>query len=279
MYDTLMWPLRRVLADERNDPSVFGLLFLLAAVFGLSVWLVPTAFWIDALPFLENTTLQWLARYGMLSQPFAVWWTAVATATRNPRVAPWPMIKGFAILQSAGLVLAWLSQIDDMVVSMATALAGTIYMWRVKAVRGENHRASPLGWRYETQLVTVLVGIVATFVLLQPLVQYTYVPTLEYYEVMLRVALGPVMFWQIRAIWHMTVRAFREVCDLRSYTLANQLLYATLQASGFVLSVSAGDRFLAYAMLISLPGVFLTYGIAKVKEVRWGGRIRVASAE
>ena len=257
-----------------KDPVAFWLMVVLFAVFVALCLLLDPQHLMRSIPVLFSPLILKLAAYGMLAQIFAVWSQAIATATKNPNNLKWESVNGFLLLQFIGGLLAWWSQMESVFVSMVIAFFGSCYIAVAKLKRTDQSKAK-IGPPLYVQLGFVWFGLPAIFIALLKLVTIWWAGTDPVsWAGTATMIVGPLMFFQVRAIWYIAISAVREKDNISGFSLLGQFLLLTLQFSGTILSIHAENVFLGYAMALSLVSTVITISTLLIKRYRWGGLLR-----
>jgi len=254
-----------------KDPVAFWLMVLLFTIFaGLCLWVDPQQFK-RSTPGLFSPLVLKFAAFGMLGQVFAVWSQAIATATKNPNNLKWESVSGFLLLQIIGGLLAWWSQMESVFVSMVIAFFGSCYIAVAKLKRADQSKPR-IGPPLYVQLGFVWLGLPVIFVALLKLVTMWWAGSDPApWAGTATLIVGPLMFFQVRAIFYIAISAVREKDNISGFSLVAQFLLLTLQFSGTILSIHAENIFLGYAMALSLVSSVITISTLLLKRFRWGG--------
>jgi hypothetical protein len=211
------------------------------------------------------------AEYGMMAQFFAVGSQAVATATNNPNNIKWESVSGFLLLQFVGGLLAWWSQMESVFVSMVITFFGSCYI-AVAKLKRTNPTQPRIGPSSFVQLGFVWLGLPVIYIVLLKLVTiwWTGIEPAPWAGTATLVV-GPLMFFQVRAIWYIAISVAREKENISGFSFLSQLMLLTLQLSGTILSINAENVFLGYAMALSVVSTVITIFILILKRHQWGG--------
>ena len=212
-----------------------------------------------------------LTEIGMMAQFFAVWSQAIATATSNPNNIKWESVNSFLLLQFVGGLLAWWSQMESVFVSMVMTFFGSCFVAWAKLKRTD--QTSPaIGPSPKVQIAFVWIGLpVIYLILLQLVTQWWSGSEPASWAATATLVVGPLMFFQVRAIWYIAISALREMDNISGFSMMGQYLLLTLQISGTILSISAENVFLGYAMALSAVSTVITISTLLVKRYRWRG--------
>lgn len=254
-----------------KDPVAFWLMALLFVVFVTLCLLVDPQQVKQFIPALFSPLVLKLAAIGMLGQVFAVWSQAIATATKNPNNLKWESVTGFLLLQVIGGLLAWWSQMESVFVSMVISFFGSCYITVAKLKRTDQSKPA-IGPPVYVQLGFVWLGLPIIFLALLKLVTLWWAGSDPApWAGTATLIVGPLMFFQVRAIFYIAISSVREMNNISGFSLLAQLLLLTLQFSGAILSIHAENIFLGYAMVLSLISSVTTVSTLIVKRFRWGG--------
>lgn len=225
----------------------------------------------DMFPALFSQTFLKFAAYGMLGQVFAIWMQAVATATKNPNNLKWQTVNSFLMLQVIGALLAWWSQMESVFVSMVISFFGSCYIATAKLKRSDASQKK-VGPPVFIQLAFVWLGLPIIFIALRSLVAFWWTTSEPAaWAGTATLIVGPLMFFQIRAIWYIAISAVREQVNISGFSLLGQFLLLTLQFSGTFLSIQAENMFLGSAMALSFISTVITISTLLLKRFQWGG--------
>lgn len=254
-----------------KDPSAFGLMSVLLVIYGaLCVFLDP----LQIKQFAPSAFSPWIIKateIGMMTQFFAVWSQGVSTATQNPNNIKWQSVQSFLLLQIVGGLLAWFSNLESIFVSMVVAFFGSCYVGWAKFKR-KDHTSPGIGPSAKVQLGFVWFGLPIIYLALLEIVTRLWAGSEpSVWATTATLVVGPLMFFQVRAIWYIAISAFRENDNISGFSMTGQYLLLTLQVSGTILSINAENVFLGYAMALSVVSTVITISTLFVKRYLWGG--------
>ncbi|MEP1209533.1 MAG: hypothetical protein ABJM29_01690 [Rhizobiaceae bacterium] len=260
-----------------KDPSALAIMVALLIAYATLCLFVDPLLFKRLAPAAFSPWVIRLTEFGMMAQFFAVWSQAVATATANPSNIKWQSVNSFLLLQLVGGLLAWWSHLESVFVSMVMTFFGSCFIAWAKLKR-QDQTSPAIGPSPKVQLGFVWIGLPIIYLILLELVSDWWAGSQPAdWAATATLIVGPLMFFQIRAIWYIAISALREKDDISGFSMMGQYLLLTLQVSGTILSINAENIFLGYAMALSVVSTIITICTLLLKRYRWRGVQRPAT--